>query len=65
MGSIDGKVERKNGSIILLMTLVKKNYAGVSVTVGRQNGPDQVLTPPGNEVMIATLEIAHEGVEKA
>jgi phage tail-like protein len=63
--AIDGNVERKNGSIILI------NDAGEEKTrwnfhdawPTKWTGPSFNAT--GNEVAIETLEIAHEGVEKA
>ena len=42
---IDGKVERKNGSVILSTTLVMRKHAGISITPGRQSGPGRALTP--------------------
>ena len=45
MGSIDGKVERKNGSIILINEPTDGELCWNFRDVGRQNGPDQVLTP--------------------
>ena len=62
---IDGKVERKNGSVILI------NDAGEEKTRWnfREAWPTKWTGPSfnatGNEVAIETLEIAHEGVEKA
>ena len=63
--SIDGTIERKNGSIVL--------YDDAGEVVGRWNfvggwptkwtGPS--FTATGNEVAIETLEIAHEGLKKA
>ena len=63
--AIDGKVERKNGSIILI------NDAGEDKTRWNfHNGYPSKWTGPsfnatGNEVAIETLEIAHEGLDKA
>src|SRR5215813_2169236 len=60
-----GKTERKNGSIILI------NEAGEEkLRWNFNNGWPTKWTGPsfnatGNEVAIETLEIAHEGVEKA
>jgi phage tail-like protein len=63
MGSIDGKVERKNGSIILINDASEEelcwNFRDGWQT--KWTGPS--FNPTGNEVMIATLEIAHEGVD--
>lgn len=63
--AIEGKVERKNGSIILL------NSAGDEVArwnfsdawPNKWTGPSFNAT--GNEVAIETLEIVHEGVKRA
>jgi len=63
--AMDGKVERKNGFIVLL------DEAGVekvrwSFTDGwptKWTGP--TFNATSNDVAIETLEIAHEGVEKA
>jgi phage tail-like protein len=61
----DGKIERKNGSIILLNEAreekIRWNFR--EGWPSKWIGPD--LKADGNEVAIETLEIAHEGVEKA
>src|SRR5262245_54881712 len=63
--SIDGKVERKNGSIVLYNDAgeekVRWNFVDGWPT--KWTGPSFNAT--GNEVAIETLEIAHEGLEKA
>ena len=63
--AIDGKVERKTGSIILCDDTgeekVRWNFREGWPT--KWSGPSFNAT--GNEVAIETLEIAHEGVEKA
>jgi len=63
--AIDGKVQRKNGSIILLdesgAEKVRWNFREGWPT--KWTGPSFNAT--GNEVAIETLEIAHEGVLKA
>jgi phage tail-like protein len=63
--AMDGKVERKNGSIILLDDTgeekVRWNFRDGWPT--KWTGPSFNAT--GNEVAIETLEIAHEGVEMA
>ena len=63
--AIDGKVERKNGSIVLLNDAgdekIRWNFHDAWPT--KWTGPS--LKATGNEVAIETLEIAHEGVEKA
>jgi len=62
--AIDGKEERKSGSIILI------NQAGEDKVRWkfREGWPTKWVGPSfnatGNEVAIETLEIAHEGVEK-
>jgi phage tail-like protein len=62
---IDGKVERKSGSIILMNEVQEEklrwNFTNAWPT--KWTGPSFNAT--GNEVAIETLEIAHEGVEKA
>ena len=63
--SIDGTTERKNGSIVLYNDAgeekVRWNFVGGWPT--KWTGPSFNAT--GNEVAIETLEIAHEGLEKA
>ncbi len=63
--SIDGKVERKNGSIILINDAgeekLRWNFRDAWPT--KWTGP--TFNATGNEVAIEALEIAHEGVEKA
>ena len=63
--AIDGKVERKNGSIVLLDDAgeekVRWNFREGWPT--KWTGPSFNAT--GNEVAIEALELAHEGVEKA
>jgi phage tail-like protein len=63
--AIDGKVERKNGSIIMLNDAneekLRWNFRDGWPT--KWTGPSFNAT--GNEVAIETLEIAHEGIEKA
>lgn len=61
----DGKVERRNGSIVLLDDAreekMRWNFREAWPT--KWTGPSFNAT--GNEVAIETLEIAHEGVERA
>lgn len=63
--SIDGKVERKSGSIILINDAgeekLRWNFRDGWPT--KWTGP--TFNATGNEVAIETLEIAHEGVDKA
>jgi phage tail-like protein len=60
-----GKVERKNGSVILLdldgSEKVRWNFVRGWPT--KWDGPD--FNAKGTDVAIETLEIAHEGVERA
>lgn len=62
--SIDGKVERKNGSIVLYNDAgeekIRWNFSEGWPT--KWTGPSFNAT--GNEVAIETLEIAHEGLTK-
>jgi phage tail-like protein len=62
--SIDGKVERKNGSIVLYNDAgeekIRWNFMEGWPT--KWTGPSFNAT--GNEVAIETLEIAHEGLTK-
>jgi phage tail-like protein len=61
----DGKVERRNGSIILLdddrAEVLRWNF--LNGWISKWQGPD--LNASGNEVAIETIEIAHEGLERA
>jgi len=60
-----GKVERKNGSIVVL-DLDGKEAARWNFFNGwptKWDGPD--FTSKGNDIAIETLEIAHERVERA
>ena len=63
--SIDGTIERKNGSIVLCdhtgEEKVRWNFVDGWPT--KWTGP--TFNATGNEVAIETLEIAHEGLEKA
>lgn len=63
--AIDGKVERKNGSIILLddAGAEKLRWNFVEGWPSKWTGP--TFNATGNEVAIEALEIAHEGVAKA
>lgn len=63
--AMDGKVERKNGSIVMLdetgAEKLRWNFSNGWPT--KWTGPSFNAT--GNDVAIETLEIAHEGVTKA
>jgi len=63
--AMDGKVERKNGSIILLddTGAEKLRWNFVEGWPSKWTGP--TFNATGNEVAIEALEIAHEGVTKA
>lgn len=63
--AMEGKVERKNGSIILLddTGAEKLRWNFVEGWPTKWSGP--TFNATGNEVAIESLEIAHEGVAKA
>ena len=62
---VQGDLERKNGSIVLLdrrgQEVARWNF--VRAWPSKWDGPD--LTAEGNDVAVETLELAHEGVERA
>jgi len=62
---VQGRVSRRNGSIILLdddgTEVVRWNF--FDGWIAKWEGP--VLNAKGNEVAIETIEIAHEGLERA
>jgi phage tail-like protein len=62
---VRGDLERKNGSIVLLdrrgQEVARWNF--VRAWPSKWDGPD--LSAEGNDVAIETLELAHEGVERA
>jgi phage tail-like protein len=62
---VDGNVDRRNGSIILLdddrTEVVRWNF--FSGWISKWEGP--ALNASGNEVAIETIEIAHEGLQRA
>ena len=64
-GVVQGDVQRKNGSIVLLdrkgVEVTRWNFVRAWPT--KWNGPD--LKAEGNDLAIETLELAHEGVELA
>ena len=63
--AVDGDVQRRNGSIVLLdrqgNERVRWNF--VSAWPAKWDGPD--FNAEGNDVAIETLELAHEGVTRA
>jgi len=63
--ALDGKIERKNGSVVLLddesNEVTRWNFIAGWPT--KWTGPSFNAT--GNEVAVMTLEIAHEKLEKA
>jgi phage tail-like protein len=63
--TIKGNLQRKNGSIIALdrqgNEVVRWNFRNAWPT--KWDGPD--FTAKGNDVSVETLELAHEGVERA
>jgi phage tail-like protein len=62
---VQGNVDRRNGSIILLdddgTEVVRWNF--FNGWIAKWEGP--TLNAKGNEVAIETVEIAHEGLERA
>jgi phage tail-like protein len=63
--AMEGKVERRNGSIVLLddTGAEKLRWNFVHGWPNKWSGP--TFNASGNEIAIETLEIAHEGVAKA
>ena len=63
--AVNGNLQRRNGSIVLLdrrgQEVARWNF--VRAWPCKWDGPD--LTAEGNDVAIETLELAHEGVERA
>lgn len=63
--TVQGNVQRRNGSIVLLdrqgNEQVRWNFLNAWPT--KWDGPD--LNAEGNDVAIETLELAHEGLERA
>src|SRR3970040_1507273 len=61
---VQGDIERKNGSIVLLNRrgeeVARWNFVRAWPT--KYDGPD--FTAEGNDVAIETIELAHEGVER-
>ena len=63
--AVNGKVQRRNGSIVLLDRRGQevKRWNFFNAWPSKWTGPD--LTAEGNDVAIETLELAHEGLELA
>jgi phage tail-like protein len=63
--AVDGVIERKNGSIVLLdrrgLEVMRWNFVRAWPT--KWSGPP--LTAEGNDVAIESLELAHEGFDRA
>jgi phage tail-like protein len=63
--AVNGNVQRKNGSIVLLdrqgQEKIRWNF--INAWPSKWDGPD--FNAEGNDVAIETLELAHEGVERA
>jgi phage tail-like protein len=63
--AINGDIERRNGSIVLLdrrgQEVLRWNF--FAAWPSKWDGPD--LNAEGNDVSIETLELAHEGVQRA
>jgi phage tail-like protein len=62
--AVQGKLERKNGSIVLLNRAGEETarWNFVRAWPTKYDGPD--LNAEGTDVAIETLELAHEGVER-
>jgi phage tail-like protein len=65
LATVRGTVQRKNGSIVLLdrQGQEKCRWNFVGAWPAKWDGPD--FNAEGNDVAIETLELAHEGVERA
>ncbi len=65
LDTVKGKIERKNGSIVVLdregKEKIRWNFFNAWPT--KWDGPD--FNAEGNDIAIETLELAHEGVERA
>ena len=63
--AVRGVVQRKNGSIVLLdrQGQERARWNFINAWPTKWDGPD--FTAEGNDVAIETLEIAHEGIERA
>ena len=63
--AVQGNLQRKSGSIILLdrQGIEKVRWNFFNAWPSKWDGPD--FNAEGNDVAIETLELAHEGVERA
>jgi phage tail-like protein len=63
--AVTGNIQRKNGSIVLLdrqgQEKIRWNF--VNAWPSKWDGPD--FNAEGNDIAIETLELAHEGIERA
>jgi len=62
---MDGKVERKNGSIVLLDEAGEERLRWNFVDAWPSKWTGPALNATGNEVAVESLEITHEGLAKA
>ena len=62
---VNGKVQRRNGSIVLLdrQGQERMRWNFVNAWPSKWDGPD--FNAEGNDIAIETLELAHEGVTRA
>jgi len=62
---VNGKIQKQSGSIVLLDTegQEKARWNFFNAWPTKWNGPD--FSAKGNDVAIETLELAHEGIERA
>ncbi|MCI0391855.1 MAG: phage tail protein [Acidobacteria bacterium] len=62
---VNGRIQRRSGSIVVLDTEGKEKarWNFYSAWPTKWDGPD--YSAKGNEIAIETLEIAHEGLERA
>ena len=63
--AVNGRVQRRNGSIVLLdrQGQEKMRWNFVNGWPSKWDGPD--FNAEGNDIAIETLELAHEGVSRA
>ena len=63
--AVNGKVQRRNGSIVLLdrQGQERMRWNFVNAWPSKWDGPD--FNAEGNDIAIETLELAHEGVTRA